>query len=112
MRFALRLETQRHAANRARILRHVFTDASVAARHAAHQQTIFVLQRQRQTIDLELGDVFELPPFSQPLATLVERAQLVDVVAVVERQHLAACEQLREILPRAGRQLAVSDCQA
>src|SRR5688572_24588655 len=43
----LRFETQRHTTNRARILRDVFTDPSVATRYAAHQDSILVLQRKR-----------------------------------------------------------------
>ena len=39
-----RFQTQGHAANRARVLRHVFTDASVTTRHTTHQQTVFILK--------------------------------------------------------------------
>ena len=36
-------QTQRNAANRARVWRYVFAGATVAARHATHQQLIFVV---------------------------------------------------------------------
>src|ERR1700752_1807153 len=86
----LRLKTQRHAANRASILCDVFTDASIATRHATHQQTRVILQRQRKAIDFELGDVLKFATFSETAAAFVKGAQLVDVVAIVEREHLAS----------------------
>src|SRR5262245_26958996 len=42
-----RVETQRNAANRAGVLRHIFADTTVAARHAASQHSVLVLQRER-----------------------------------------------------------------
>ncbi len=98
MRFPAELE--RNAANRSRVQRDVFTDATVAARHSARQQLLLVMQRQRKPVNLQLRHVFEPPSLGEFLAALVERAQLVEVVTVVERKHRPAVHHLRKTLSR------------
>ena len=61
---------------------------------------MLVVQRQREAVDLQLRDVFEPPSLSELLAALVKGPQLIDVVAVVEREHRAAVHDLGK--PSAG----------
>ena len=66
----------------------VFAARAVAARRAAHQPAVLVGERDAQAVNLQLGDVGDrrLEPGAFAHA-LVERAQLLLVVGVVEAEH-------------------------
>ena len=80
---------QRNASNRPHVVRHVFTVHAVTSRGAADETAVLVGERNAEAIDLELGHVGRRAPCSpRPLrSTIVERAQILFVVGVVEAQH-------------------------
>ena len=83
------LQAQRNGADRPDVGRDLFAAHAVAARGAAHEAAVLVGERDAEPVDLELGDVVDGGVAqARPLAhALVERAQLVVVVGVVEAEH-------------------------
>ncbi len=94
----LPLQHQRHRADGAHVGGHVVAPQAVAARHAAHQPAALVVQRHREAVDLELGHVGDLARPHQPEDALLELAQLVGRVGVVEAEHGHAVAEARELL--------------
>ena len=78
-------QLQRDAPNCPHVRRDVLTAETITPRDAAHEHAVFVVNRQRQAVDLQLRDVLRRLSAGEFPAAFVERAQLVDVVAVVER---------------------------
>src|SRR5256885_10894924 len=76
-------EAERDAADGAHVLRHVLAHAPVAARHAAHEHAVLVVNRDREAVNLQLRHVLEASPVRELAAALVEGAQVFDVVAVL-----------------------------
>ena len=72
---------QRQVSQRAQIFRHVLAGDTVAARRAAHEHTVFILERHGQTIDLRLDRVI-MRLRERGVHARAERAQLV------EREHV------------------------
>ena len=89
-----------NAANCAHVRRHIFAAESVAARDAAREQAVLVVNRKRQPVNLQLGDVVRRFAASEFAATFVERPQLFNVVAVVERQHRPAMDKFGKTFGR------------
>ena len=56
------LQTERDASDGSNVLRHVLAHATVAARHAAHEHAVLVVSRNRESVNLQLGDVLEGAP--------------------------------------------------
>ena len=82
------LQSQRHALDRADILRDVFAVDAVAARRSDRQPPVVVNQLDAETVELDLGDVLDVGVgFQQPLDALVELAHLLGVHRVAERHH-------------------------
>ncbi len=82
-------QRQRNRANRADIGGHVLAARAVAAGGAAAQRSVLVSERDAQAVDLELGHVRDgiLATFGALSDALVERAQFLVVVGVVEAEH-------------------------
>ena len=82
---------QRQVAQRAEVFRHVFAGDAVAARSAADEHPVFILERHGQAVDLRLdGIIMRLR--ERPVHARAERAQLVErehVLQALER-HLMA----------------------
>ena len=79
---------------------HVLAARAVAARRAAHEHAVLVGQRDAQAVDLQLGDVGDrrvAQAGALPHA-LVEGAQLLLVVGVVEAEHRRQMLDRREAL--------------
>ncbi len=82
-----RIDLQRYRANRFYIGSDVFAGRSIAARHAAHKFSASVLQRNTQTIEFVLGNIFDLFLANAFTHAPVEVAQRVVRKRVVEAQH-------------------------
>ena len=83
-------QRQRDRPDRRGRWRHVLAAHAVAARRAAHEAAVLVGERDAEAVDLQLGDVRRrgASPSPAPLThALVERAQLVLGVGVVEAEH-------------------------
>ena len=83
---------QRDRADRADVRRDVLAADAVAARHAAHEPAVLVGERDAEAVDLQLGDVGDRAAArpcvrEAPAHALVERAQLLLAVGVVEAEH-------------------------
>ena len=79
---------ERNRTHGAHVLRDVFAAHAVAARGAANEMAVLVGERDAQAVDLQLGDVANRVGSAQPAPhALVEGAQFLFVVGVVERQH-------------------------
>src|SRR5438552_3170432 len=91
-------QPERHAANRAHVRTHVFAARAIAARDAAHEQTVLVVDRKRETVDFQFGIIVRGAAAGKLATALVKRAQLFNAVAVVERQHRAAMDEFRKAL--------------
>ncbi len=82
------LSDKRDRAHRAHVLRDVLTPRPVAARGAAHQPSVLIGQRNAETVDLQLGDIFRRCLDRQSLAhPLIEGPQFLFVVSVIEAEH-------------------------
>src|SRR6185503_9208754 len=57
------------------------------ARHSSRQQLLLVVQTQGEPVNLQLSHVVDALSIRKPLATQIESAQLLEVVAIIERQH-------------------------
>ena len=86
-------QPERHAANRAHVRTYVFAARAVAARNAAHEQSVLVVDRKRQPIDFQFNDIVGRTSAGQLATALVERSELLNVVAVVERKHRATMDE-------------------
>ncbi len=92
------LDRQRQRANRSYIPSNVFADDAVASGHATGQKTVFVDRRDAESVDLQLGRIFDLigsGPFVDSLAPL---AQFAVRIRIVEREHLSAMLIPRELI--------------
>ena len=97
------LELQRDGADRPHVRGDVLAARAVAAGGAAHQPSVLVGERDAEAVDLELGDVGHRPCGVEAAPhALVERAQLLFVVGVVERQHRQQVLDGREPFGRAA----------
>ena len=81
------LYAQRERAHRAEVFRHVFSGYAVAARRAAHENAVFVLQRHRKPIDLRLNGV-------------VMRARNKSIHPLAEGEKLIIRKNVRQALQR------------
>ncbi len=97
-------QRQRNRADRPHVGGHVLAVAAVAARRAAHEAAVLVGERDAQPVDLELRDVRDrLVAGTRALPhPLVERAELLDVVGVVEAEHRDEVVDLVEAVDRAA----------
>ena len=99
------LQAQRKRADGADVRRDLFAARAVAAGRPAHQHAVLVGQGDAQAVDLQLGDVRDRR-VAQPGAlshALVEGAQLLLVVGVVEAEHRRQVLDRGEALGRAAR---------
>ncbi len=97
LRHVLPSQRKRHGLDGAHVRRHVVAPDAVAARHAPHEASFFVVEGHRQAVDLRLGHVVDGALADLPEDPLLELAQLFFVVRVVEAQHRHA------VLPRGKR---------
>ena len=96
------LQAERDGADRPDTGGHLFPTLAVAPRGPTDEQAVLVGQRDAEPVDLELGDVVDRGvggPQALP-DPLVERAQLVDVVCVVEAEHRRPVGDGRKALDR------------
>ena len=93
---------QRDAANGADVRRHIFAAGSVAARDAAHKHSVFVMNRKREAVDFQLGHILNWLLAGKFATPCIKGAQLVDVVAVIKRQHGPAMNEFRKAFSRAA----------
>ncbi len=95
------LQPERHALDRADILRDVFAVDPVAAGRADRQPPVLVNQLDTETVELDLGDVFDVGVGLQhALDALVELAHLLGVHRVAERHHRPAMHHDAEFFAR------------
>ena len=92
---ALALQPGGRRGDRPEVLRHVFAGPPVAARGAHRKATVAVLQRDRETVELRLGDETDRPRH-QPLQPPAPGHELLARERVVERQHRHAMLDRRE----------------
>src|SRR5262249_23648041 len=73
----------------AHVGRDVFAPGTVAARGAARESSVLVGQGDAEPVDLQFGDIRNnrVPQGGPPAYALIESAQLVFVVRVVETEH-------------------------
>ncbi len=96
-------KTQRNAADGAEILGNILAVSAVAASRADFEQTVLVNQLHRETIELDLGDVFDIAfGLEHPLDAAVEIAHLLRAHRVGEREHHPAVLHDRELFGRCG----------
>ena len=93
------VDSQRYRLDRPQVLGHVLADLSIAAGGAALEDAVAVDERDREAVDLRLGDeldrgVLDAVLGEQPLRALQPGAQLLLVARVREREHR------REVLDR------------
>ena len=81
-----RTQAQRNRLDRAQVRRNVFADAAVAARSAAHERAVAIVERDREPVDLQLADVLD-GAAGELARALVEGAQLVDRNGIREAEH-------------------------
>ena len=94
---------QRQVSQRAQIFRHVLAGDTVAARRAAHEHTVFILERHGQTVDLRLDRVI-MRLRERGVHARAERAQLV------KREHiLQALERHLMVYLREGVERVAAD---
>ena len=82
-------ERLRDVFDRADVDGDILADDAVAACGAAYQSAVLILQRDAQAVDLQLGDIGHrsLKIVQTAAKAVVERAQLVVVVRVVQAEH-------------------------
>ena len=94
---------QRQVSQRAQIFRHILAGDTVAARGAAHEHTVFILERHGQAVDLRLDRVI-MRLRERGVHARAERAQLV------EREHvLQALERHLMVYLREGVERVAAD---
>ena len=96
------VDPQRDRRDRAQVVRDVLADLAVAARGAADQHAVLVDQRDREPVDLRLGDELErriLDPLARQVVAhpVHPRAQLRLGARVGERQHRLQVRDLVEL---------------
>ena len=84
-----------HGRDRAQVLGDVLAGDAVAARRADREPAVLVLQRDREAVELGLGDEADRLG-DQPLDARAPREQLLARERVVERQHRHAVHDRRE----------------
>ena len=99
------VEPQRDRADRAEVVGHVLADFPVSAGRAALEHAVAIDQRDRQAVDLGLGDVLELgvvDPLPRQVVAhpLDPRPQLVRGAGVGEREHRLRVPDLDQIADR------------
>ncbi len=90
------VQPQGHLGNRADVVRDVVAFFAVAARDAGREQAIVVGQRHGDAVDLQLDDVNHLLAAERLADARVEFAQLVVGLALLDRQHGNAVNDLAE----------------
>ena len=94
-------QAQRHALDRANILRDVFAVDAVAARRSNGQTPVVVNQLDPESVELHFGDIFDVGVgFQQPFDALVEFAHLLGIHRVAERHHRPPMDHHAEFLAR------------
>ena len=86
-------------------MRDVVAGAAVAARGALHEPAVFIGDRNRHAIDLQLDDPGDRLVAEQLGDALAVFAQLFDAVGVVEREHGDAMRHTLERVRPADRRL-------
>ena len=99
------LHRLRDHVDRQQVVRHVLADLAVAARGAALELAVAVEQRDREAVDLRLGDELDLlvvhvALVEQAAHARLPGAQLVLVARVREREHRLEVLHLLELLER------------
>ena len=93
-------QLQRDRPDRTRVRRHVVAADPVAARHGPRQPALLVVERHRQPVDLELRGVGDLALADLAEDALLELAQLLFGVGVVEAQHRHPVLEARKLARR------------
>ena len=97
------VELERQVSQRAEVFRHVLAGDPVAARGAAHEHTVFILERHGQTVDLRLDRVI-MRLRERGVHARAKRAQLI------EREHvLQALERHLMVYLREGVERVAAD---
>ena len=91
---------KRDGAHRAHIQGDVFADGAVAARDAADQLAILVVQGQRHAVELQFANVVDVVAAAQFVDAAFPVAQFVLAVGVVERQHGRGVRRFEESFAR------------
>jgi hypothetical protein len=94
------IDAQRDRADGPDIGGDVLASGSIAARHAAHQRSIFIDERKAQAVEFVFGYVFHLLALGTLARAAVEIAQLVVAIGVVEAQHRRGMAHGAETLAR------------
>src|SRR5690606_16154266 len=98
-------EAQRYRAHRPHVRRHVLAHAAIAARGRAYEDALFVVQREREPVDLELDrERYALPLRENGVEALVDPVdpseEVVGVEGVAEREEGDGVPNLRERVER------------
>ena len=96
---------QRYRADRAQVLRHLLAHLAVAAGGSAHQDPVLVDERDREPVDLGLGDeadVAHLDSLARQIALAAHHpgCELLLVAGVGQRQHRLQVTDLVELVER------------
>src|SRR5580698_8515458 len=84
------VDAQRNGANGLHVRRDIFAGRAVTSSHAAHQDSVFVLQRNAQPIEFMLGNVFNFIAANSLPHAPIEITQRLIRKRVVEAQHLSS----------------------
>ena len=96
-------QAQRHAFDCADVPGHVFAVDSVAASRSHGQPAVFIDQLDRETVELDLGDVLDFGlAVEKALDAIVELAHLLGIHRVGERHHHPAMDDDGEFFARTG----------
>ena len=90
---------QRQVSQRAQIFRHVLAGDTVAARRAAHEHTVFILERHGQAVDLRLDRVI-MRLRERGVHARAKRAQLVKREHILQALERHLMVHLREGVER------------
>ncbi len=83
------VDAQRNGADRFHVWRDVFAGRAVAAGDAAHEDSVFVLQRNAEAVEFMLGDVFDFFAANSLPHAAIEIAEGLVGESVVEAEHRA-----------------------
>ena len=97
------MQPQRDALDRADVLGHVLAVDAVAAGRSDAQPAVLVDQFDREAVEFDLGDVFDVGlAMQEALDPLVELDHLLGVHRIGERQHHPAMDDDGEFFARRG----------
>ena len=88
------------AAHGAHVQCHILARVAIAARDAAHQLAVFIAQRQRHAIQLELTHILNVLAPAEFMHAPLPIPQLFFAVGVVERKHWHGMRNFDESLAR------------